>query len=206
MSKLITAVLLLGTFLFPSKGWTQEGMETPSQKTREAITKFRKVPASFGSDIRALKETAKTKLKTLGGRRSAQVAEDDPLAMPLPKPQRPEGPNERRYSSARMRDPFRPFVLELRSKRRRRENLSPLERVELSQLKLVGIIWDIPEPRAMVEDTAGLGYVIKIGTSIGRNDGTVKVIAPKEVVIEENFFDFYGAKKSREVKLKLVRE
>ena len=205
MNKLITAVLLLGTFMLPSKGWSQEGMETPSQKTRAAITKFREVPASFGSDIRALKETAKTKLKSLGGRRSAQVAED-PLAMPLRKPERPEGSNERRYSSAGKRDPFRPFVLELRPKRRRRENLSPLERVEVSQLKLVGIIWDIPEPRAMVEDTAGLGYVIKIGTPIGRNDGTVKVIAPKEVVIEENFFDFYGAKKSREVKLRLVSE
>ena len=202
MSKLITAVLLLATFLLPPKGWSQEGMEPPSQKTREAITKFREVPASVGRDIRALKETAKTKLKSLGGRRSAQVAEDN-LAMPLRKPQ---GPNEQRYSSAGRRDPFRPFVLELRPKRRRRENLSPLERVQVSQLKLVGIIWDIPEPRAMVEDAAGLGYVIKIGTPIGRNDGTVKVIAPKEVVVEEIFFDFYGAKKSREVKLRLVNE
>jgi len=191
MSKLITAVLLLGTFLLPPRGWSQKGMETPS---------------SVGRDISALKQTAKTKLKTLGGRRSAQVAEDNTLAMPLRKPQRPEGPNERRYSSTGKRDPFRPFILELRPRRRRRENLSPLERVEVSQLKLVGIIWDIPEPRAMVEDTAGLGYVIKIGTPIGRNDGTVKVIAPKEVVIEENFFDFYGAKKSREVKLRLVSE
>ncbi len=205
MSKLITAVLLLGAFLLPPKGWSQEGMKTPSQKTREAITKFREVPASVGRNIRALKETAKTKLKTLGSRRSAQVAKD-PLAMPLPKPRRPEGPDGRRYSSAGKRDPFRPFVLELRRKRRRRENLSPLERVEVTQLKLVGIIWDIPEPRAMVEDTAGLGYVIKIGTPIGRNDGKVKVIAPKEVVIEENFFDFYGTKKSREVKLRLVSE
>jgi len=205
MSKLITAVLLLGTFLLTPKGWSQEGMETPSQKTREAITKFREVPASVGRDIRALKETAKTKLKSLGGRRSAQVAEDN-LAMPLPKPQRPQRPNGQRYSSAGKRDPFRPFVLELGPKRRRRENLSPLERVEVSQLKLVGIIWDLPEPRAMIEDTAGLGYVIKIGTPIGRNDGTVKVIAPKEIVIEEHFFDFYGAKKSREVKLRLVNE
>ncbi len=205
MSKLITAVLLLGTFLFPPKGWSQEGMETPSQKTREAITKFRELPASVGRNIRALKETAKTKLKTLGVRRSAQVAEDH-LAMPLPKPERPQRPNGRSYSSAGKRDPFRPFVLELRPTRRRRENLSPLERVEVSQLKLVGIIWDIPEPRAMVEDTAGLGYVIKIGTPIGRNDGTVKVIAPKEVVIEEQFFDFYGVKRPREVKLRLVSE
>lgn len=186
MKELITAVLLVGTFLLPPKGWSQ-------------------APASTRKNISALKETAKTKLKSLGGSRSAQVAED-PLSMPLPKPQGTEGPNERRYSSAGKRDPFRPFVLELRPKRRRRVNLSPLERVEVSQLKLVGIIWDIPEPRAMVEDTAGLGYVIKIGTPIGRNDGTVKAIAPKEIVIEENFFDFYGAKKSREVKLRLVSE
>ena len=128
------------------------------------------------------------------------------MSLPALTPPRPDGSGGRRYSSSGKRDPFRPFVLELRPKRRRRENLSPLERVEVSQLKLVGIIWDIPEPRAMVEDTAGLGYVIKIGTPIGRNDGTVKAIAPKEVVIEENFFDFYGVKKSREVKLKLVSE
>ncbi len=111
MSKLITVVLLLGTFLLAPKGWSQEGMETPSQKkTRQAITKFREVPASVGRDIRALKETAKTKLKTLGVRRSAQVAEDH-LAMPLPKPERPQRPNGRSYSSAGKRDPFRPFVL-----------------------------------------------------------------------------------------------
>ena len=94
MSKLITAILLLSTFLLPPKGWSQEGMETPS---------------SAGRDISALKETAKTKLKTLGGRRSVQVAED-PLAMPLRKPERPEGPSGRRYSSAGKRDPFRPFI------------------------------------------------------------------------------------------------
>ena len=189
MKELITAVLIVGAFLLPPKGWSQEG----------------KVSASARKDISALKETAKTKLKSLGGSRSTQVAED-PLAIPLAKSKGPEVPNGRRYSSAGKRDPFRPFVLELRPRRRRRANLSPLERVEVSQLKLVGIIWDIPEPRAMVEDTAGLGYVIKIGTPIGRNDGTVKAIAPKEIVIEENFFDFYGAKKSRDVKLRLVKE
>ena len=104
------------------------------------------------------------------------------------------------------RDPFRPFVLEIRPKKRDVDNLSPLERYEVGQLKLVGIIWDIPDPRAMVEDTAGLGYVIKLGTPIGRNDGKVKLIGPKEVVIEESFYDFYGTRKTREVKLKLVSE
>lgn len=187
MKKLITTFLVAGTFLLWTEGWSQED------------------PAGTKKDISTLKETARSKLRSLGGERSAEVGED-PLAMPETGTQMPEGTTPRRYSSVGKRDPFRPFVLELRPRARRRENLSPLERVEVSQLKLVGIIWDIPEPRAMVEDSAGLGYVIKIGTPIGRNDGTVKVIAPKEVVVEENFFDFYGAKKSREVKLKLVSE
>ena len=44
------------------------------------------------------------------------------------------------------RDPFRPITLNLRTNVRRRENLSPLERFELGQLKLVGIIWTIKNP------------------------------------------------------------
>lgn len=104
------------------------------------------------------------------------------------------------------RDPFRPFTLNLRSNVRRRENLSPLERYELGQLKLVGIIWNIKSPTALVEDSSGLGYTVKVGTPIGANDGKVKTIRPDEVVVEEEYMDLYGAKKKREVTLRLTAE
>jgi len=45
--------------------------------------------------------------------------------------------------------------------------LTPLQRVDLSQLKLVGIIRAKSGNRAMVEEASGKGYVIKKGTYIG---------------------------------------
>jgi Tfp pilus assembly protein PilP len=70
----------------------------------------------------------------------------------------------------------------------------------------VGIVWDAKAPRAMVEDAAGLGYVVGVGTAIGPNDGKIKEIKPAEVVIEETYTDFYGARKNRRVSMKLVSE
>jgi type IV pilus assembly protein PilP len=98
------------------------------------------------------------------------------------------------------------MTLRTKANRPTRENLSPLERLELSQLKLVGIIWDTKDPRAMVEDNAGLGYVIKIGTPIGSHDGKVKAIHQAEVVVEEFYSDDYGARKRREVGMKLLTD
>jgi type IV pilus assembly protein PilP len=116
---------------------------------------------------------------------------------------------ELRVSPATKRDPFRPFNLNTQntqSTSRRRESLSPLERYELGQLKLVGVIWDVKEPNGIVEDSAGLGYIVRVGTAIGPNDGKVKLIKPEEIIIEEAFVDLYGARKKREVPMKLSPE
>jgi Tfp pilus assembly protein PilP len=106
------------------------------------------------------------------------------------------------------RDPFRPFTLNTRTaQNRKRENLSPLERYELGQLKLVGII--APNAKtlsALVEDSSGLGYVVKVGTAIGINDGKVVAIRRDAVVVEEIYVDLYGAQKKREVSMKLAAE
>ena len=104
------------------------------------------------------------------------------------------------------RDPFRPATLRKKAVARPRENLSPLERFELNQLKIVGVVWDMNEPRAMVEDSTGLGYTIKVGSPIGANDGTVKAIHRNEIVVEEYYYDVYGARKKREVSMKLSTE
>ena len=118
----------------------------------------------------------------------------------------PGGAAEPQAGPAVKRDPFRPFTLNVRSSARRRENLEPLERFELGQLKLVAIIWDIKEPKAMVEDSASLGYVVKVGAAIGVNDGKVKTINPNGLIVEEFFVDLYGAKKRQEVEMRLSVE
>jgi len=203
MRKGLLAFTLLSIFLLPSVGRAQEEKATPSQKTKEAIEKFKKAPATVGQGLEALKEAGKAKLQeTLAGKEPAK-AEAGISSLPAKKPEQPERP---RYSSVGKRDPFRPLSLKAKASQRARENLSPLERYELGQLKLVAIVWDIKEPKAMVEDGTGLGYVVKIGTLIGPNEGKVKAIKPTEVVIEEHVTDFYGARKSQEVSMKLPVE
>ncbi len=203
MKKSLFIYVLLGLLLFPAWGGTQEEKELPSQKTKEAIEKFKKAPAVAGESLEALKEAGKAKLQeTLAGKEPAK-AEAGISSLPAKKPEQPERP---RYSSVGKRDPFRPLSLKPKASQRARENLSPLERYELGQLMLVVIVWDIKEPKAMVEDATGLGYVVKIGTLIGPNEGKVKAIKPAEVIIEEHVTDFYGAKKSQEVSMRLPVE
>jgi Tfp pilus assembly protein PilP len=138
--------------------------------------------------------------------RSPEPAGDLPAATPSNVPSSQEKTTERpegtRASSGR-RDPFRPFTTAPRGGTRRRENLTPLERYELGQLKLVAVIWDLKEPSALVEDAAGLGYIVKAGTPIGINEGKVKAIKPGELIIEETYVDVYGAKKKRETSMLL---
>lgn len=203
MKKGLSALTLLSLFLLPPGAGGQEEKETPSQKTKEAIEKFKKAPAAAGQALEALKEAGKAKLQGgLGGKEPAKAEAASPT-LPAKKPAQPETP---RYSSAGKRDPFRPLSLKPRASLRVRENLSPLERYEIGQLKLVAIIWDIKEPKAMVEDAVGLGYIVKVGTLIGPNEGKVKTIKPNEVVIEEGVVDFYGARKTQEVSMKLPVE
>jgi Tfp pilus assembly protein PilP len=190
-------------------GFAQDSAPTPSEKTKEAVEKFNNAPASIGKTLQGLREAAKDKLRqSLGGKTKVEaIAEgksarvDSNMAQKVPKSSAP--PSALKEGG---RDPFRPMTLRAKVNTRARENLSPLERLDLSQLKVVGIVWDIKEPRAMVEDTAGLGYVIKVGTPIGSNDGTVKAIHRNQIVIEEFADDVYGARKKIDRSMNLATE
>lgn len=101
------------------------------------------------------------------------------------------------------RDPFRPVNV---SPPPPRSGGTPLEKYDVGALKLVAVIYDTVNPRAMVEDDTGLGYTITPGTKIGNQGGSVKLIEPDRVVVEEDFVDFYGEKKKTEIVLRLKPE
>ncbi|MBI5967087.1 MAG: pilus assembly protein PilP [Deltaproteobacteria bacterium] len=113
-------------------------------------------------------------------------------------------------------DPFRPLVVErpetpLPLKPKKVEEVSaggvtPLERMDLAQLKLVAVIWNVPDPKGMVEDGTGKGYVLSIGTSIGKHKGKVTQITPKGVMVSEKHETSPGKFKTHEVTLKLYPE
>lgn len=88
-----------------------------------------------------------------------------------------------------VRDPFRPFILEYGEKVP--EQATPLQRYQLSQLKVAAVIVGLEQPAAMVEDANGMGYVVTPGTPIGTQGGVVTEILPDGIVVEEKTRDFY---------------
>ena len=207
VSKLLVGVLSLPLWL--ASGFqlinAQENIQTPSSNTKQALEKLTKTPATIGKSLEALTGAAKVRLKQVLGDNpevKTKVDLEDTSAL-LRKNSEPE---PSKYVRKVNRDPFRPSSIQTRTSNRSRDNLSPLERFELGQLKVVGIVWDVKEPRAMIEDTAGLGYTILVGTPIGGSEGKVKAITRNQVVVEESFQDFSGKKKTREVLMKLSME
>lgn len=110
------------------------------------------------------------------------------------------------YNPAGKPDPFKPFIQLTPVKgASRKVLLTPLQRYEVSQLKLVAII-SAPEGNvALVEDASGKGFFLKKGTLIGSNDGKVTKILKDKVVIEEVYQDVIGQTKQNEVTLNLYK-
>ena len=120
------------------------------------------------------------------------------------------------YSPAGKVDPFLPLFEEKpavpeeaadaeKQKKTRRMPLTPLERVDLSQLKLVGIIQASSGNKALVEEASGKGYIIKKGTFIGIHAGRVLEIQKDRVVVEEEVENVLGQYTLEKKELKLQK-
>jgi len=108
-------------------------------------------------------------------------------------------------------DPFAPLIKEkpvaLPVKDRkaiRHKLLTPLEKLDLSQLKLVAILRAPSGNKALVEEDSGKGYIIKKGTYIGTKAGRVINILPDRIIVEEEVEDIYGkiSVRKKEIELK----
>jgi type IV pilus assembly protein PilP len=108
-------------------------------------------------------------------------------------------------------DPFEPLfrdkpsVAAVKQRREKRVPRTPLEKIDLSQLKLVGIIMASSGNRALVEESNGKGYVIKNGTYVGTNAGKVVKIDKDKVVVAEEYEDVLGNVTLRNKELKLPK-
>lgn len=83
------------------------------------------------------------------------------------------------------------------------KKLPPLQMMALSQLKLVAVVEAPGNTRALVEDSAGIGYIIKIGTKMGTRKGQVVSIQKNVVEVEEHVKNYMGEEKVKITKLKL---
>ncbi|MFZ5570114.1 MAG: pilus assembly protein PilP [Thermodesulfobacteriota bacterium] len=118
------------------------------------------------------------------------------------------------YNPAGKLDPFAPLFKEEQvvtedksqnKKKKRRGHLTPLEKVDLSQLVLLGTILAPSGNRAMVADTSGKGYVITNGTYIGMSSGRVVDILKDRIVVEEEVENILGKISLRKRELKIQK-
>lgn len=115
----------------------------------------------------------------------------------MAQPLAPEGAVVSGYDPSGRRDPFAPIIQELQLGKVD-ENLPPLQRVTLTELNLIAIVWGAHGYTAMVQTPEGNGYTVRRGTRIGQNNGVVSAVTDRGIIVQERFTDVYGKKQERE--------
>lgn len=90
------------------------------------------------------------------------------------------------YDETNRRDPFLAFgitlpVGEVEAPR----ILAPIQKFPLSEFKLVGVLWDVKTPKAMVVSSSQELFVVERDQSIGIDNGYVAAIRESEIVVVE---------------------
>ena len=101
------------------------------------------------------------------------------------------------YDPAGRRDPFAPVLTQL-APGQVDPTLPPLQRVGLTDMNLIAIIWGAYGYTAMVQTPDGNGYTVRKGTRVGPNAGVVSAVTEKGIIVQERFTDVYGRKQERE--------
>ncbi len=114
------------------------------------------------------------------------------------------------YEAKSKLNPFMPLVqqkpatpAEPRKPDKPRRILTPLEKMSLSQLKLVAVVMGENFTTSMVEEATGKGYEVRIGTYIGKNGGQVVDIQSDRIIVREMVTDFKGVATERFQELRL---
>jgi len=106
-----------------------------------------------------------------------------------------------RYEPFGKTDPFEPIFRGI--KEGGPELKTPLEEYHVSQFEVVGIVWDVKDPKAIIKDPKGETYIVGKGTRIGRNNGKITKITERKIYIVEEYEDIYGQITTGEVVLEM---
>ena len=109
------------------------------------------------------------------------------------------------YDPTNKTDPFKSFIAKMEAveDKKKQKPRTYLETLDLSQLALIAIIVGPKGSWAMVREAKGTGHIIKEGTAIGTNGGIVHEINDRAVIIREEYKDFRGQVKHRDIAKKV---
>ena len=156
---------------------------------------------------------------------------EEPPAVPQPKVAqqqkpavKPAVPVQKQLSSAvnappsldfsRRADPFKPAVQAVvatpaptgRPSVRSTSDLLPIQSFEVTKFKVAGIIAGLKENRALVIDPNGKGYVVRVGTLIGSNNGRIARITSSSIEVVESIRTEKGRVKKVKTVLTLAKK
>lgn len=90
------------------------------------------------------------------------------------------------YDQVNRRDPFMPYAEYVPPDASGPSRpMTPAQRFDLEQLKLVGIMWDVKDPKAMFMDPESEVIVLGRDEGIGKQNGYIASIREGEVVVVE---------------------
>jgi type IV pilus assembly protein PilP len=117
------------------------------------------------------------------------------------------------FDFSNKKDPFRPFIVVKTEPKRSFDSIKktqhdslPIHSFDVNQFRLIGIVTGGRENKAMVTDPGGKGYVLKVGMTIGKNDGKIVLINGSGVDVVEQFKDESGKTRKETIKLTLPRK
>lgn len=167
----------------------------------------------------------------LGCRKSQEPATPAPVAKPvvsatanpIKKPVQKQvssslklgEPQHNQFDFSSKKDPFKPYVtikknviLANRKTRNRNAVSLPIHSFDVNQFRLIGIISGEKnnQNQAMVVDPNGKGYVLKVGMTIGKNDGRIVSILSNGVEVLEQFRDDNGRVRKEHIKISMPRK
>ena len=108
------------------------------------------------------------------------------------------------YDPTGLRDPFRSFEWE-RDKLAESEVRGPLEEFDVSQLSVVGVVWNVGNARALIQDPSGQGFIVGEGARVGKNEGRIIKIDDSVVVVKETYVDMMGQEATKDIELRIRR-
>ena len=108
------------------------------------------------------------------------------------------------YDPTNLRDPFRSFEWE-RDKLAEAEVRGPLEEYDINQLSVVGVVWNVGNARALIQDPSGQGFIVGEGAKVGKNQGRIVKIDDSVVVVKETYVDMMGQEATKDIELRIRR-
>ncbi len=179
------------------------GSVTEDQLRREQADAHAKASAQNKADVPAQAE-ARNQLKDQAPATEKGDSSDEAMASTL------LFQSEETYDFKDRVDPFIPLISEKKDSAPAagakedipQRILTPLEKMELSQIKLVAVLESSKGTIAMVEEASGKGYEVRVGTYMGRNGGRVSAINSDGLLVKEFYTDYRGKRLERVEEIK----